>query len=219
MSALTHPLTVLSLVLLQATPEPSPLRVAVVGNSKSVWPETLVEWAGLISAAAIVAGGIWALRSYREAQRLKASEILLSMEQEFRMVLPTFELIENPGVYDARIKPVLRSAMAKAALTDVEIKSLSDLDRCLRFLFLCSVLNRDLAVEHDALMRAYYHYVSVIAEMTSAQPPDDDLAKYIKDFYPSLCRWIDDNQQLLEDCRAGKPFKVKSFWKSLWPRK
>lgn len=215
MPALTHPLKVLSLIILQATPEPTPLRVAVVGNSKAFWPETLVEWAGLLSAAAIVAAGIWALRSYREAQRLKASEILLSMEQEFRIVLPTYELIENPGVYATRIKPLLQKAMAGSDLTDAEIKSVSDLDRCLRFLFLCSVLNRDLAVEHNALMRAYYHYVSVVAKMTSAQPPND-LAKYIKDFYPRLCSWIDANQQLLEDCRAGKPFEVKSFWKSLW---
>lgn len=212
MAALTYPLTILSLILLQATPEPSPLRVAVVGNPKSFFPETLVEWAGLVSAAAIVAGGIWALKSYREAQRLKASEILLSMEQEFRIVLPTYELIENPGVYETRIKPLLKKAMAARDLTDVEIKSLSELDRCLRFLFLCSVLNRDLAVEHNALMRAYYHYVSEIAELTTDEPPND-LANYIKLFYPSLCSWIGANKQLLEDCRGGKPFAVKPFWK------
>lgn len=218
MHPLTHPLTMLSVILIQATPEPSPLRVAVVGNKKSFLPETLVEWAGLLSAAAILAGGIWALRSYREAQRLKASEILLSMEQEFRIVLSTYELIENPGVYETRIKPLLQKVMKSSDLTNDEIESLSKLDRCLRFLFLCSVLNRDLAVEHNALMRAYYHYVSVVAKMTSAEPPDE-LAKYIKQFYPSLCTWIAAHQQLLENYRAGKPFEVKSFWKSFWPGK
>jgi hypothetical protein len=213
MLVLTHSLTLLSLILIQATPEPSPLRVAVVGNPKAFWPETLVEWAGLVSALAILAAGIWALKSYREAQRLKASEILLSMEQEFRIVLPTYELIENPGVYETRVKPLLKKTMDALDLTDAEIKSLSDLDRCLRFLFLCSVLNRDLAVEHNALMRAYYHYVSEIAKLTSTEPPND-LANYIKLFYPSLCSWIEANRQLLADCRAGKPFAVKSFWKS-----
>lgn len=214
MPALTHPLSVLSLILLQATPEPSPLRVAVVGGNKSFLPETLVEWAGLLSAAAIVAGGIWALRSYREGQRLKASEILLAMEQEFRIILPTYELIENPTAYQEKLVPLLQAVASKSSLSNKRIRLLADLDRCLRFLFLCSVLNQDLAVEQNALVRAYYYYVGILASLADEDNVERvDLAKYVNEFYPTLCKWTKEHQAQLEGYRAGQPWKSTS-----WPR-
>ena len=136
------------------------------------------------------------------------------MEEEFRIVLPTFELIENPGVYEAKIGPLLKLTNDGANLCDEQIKLLADLDRSLRFLFLCSVLNRDLAVESNALMRAYYHYVEIVARTTIE--PANDLGKYIKNFYPKLCDWITCNDKLLKDYKEGKPFKGP-FWK-FWSR-
>jgi hypothetical protein len=198
--------------LFQATPSATPLPVTVV-TPKHFWPETFVEWMGTVSALAIIAGGIWALRSYREGQRLKAAETLLTMEEEFRVILPTYELIENPAVYEAKIKPLLQAVMNAANLSDEQIKLLSDLDRCLRFLFLCSVLNQDLAVEQNALMRAYHHYVDILARMTDDDNSTPDLADYIKVFYPTLCKWTEENEGLLTSYRAGETWKAKPFWK------
>ena len=204
MFALSLPVSVFLWTLFQATPTGAPLRVSLV-PSKSFWPENLVEWAGLLSALAIVGGGIWALRVYREGQRVKAAEVLLSMEQEFRVILPTYELIENPGVYQSRIVPMLERVMASADLTNSEIKLLSRLDRCLRFLFLCSVLNQDLAVEQNVLLRAYHHYVDILAEMAEvSSKKTPELGEYIKKFYPTLCKWTDVNKDLLAAYRVGE---------------
>ncbi len=194
--------------LFQATPTPSPFRVSIV-SPKSFWPETFVEWAGAVSALAIIVGGIWALRTYREGQRLKAAEILLSMELEFRAILPTYELIENPGVYEDKIKPMLHEVMNASSLSEEHIKLLADLDRCLRFLHLCSILNQDLAVEQNVLIRAYRHYVGILAEVTDKKNTSTaDLATYIETFYPTLCKWTDDNRDLLTSYRAAKRRKL-----------
>lgn len=207
------PLFLWTFALFQATPTPSPFRVSIV-SAKSFWPETFVEWAGAVSALAIIVGGIWALRSYREGQRIKAAEMLLNMEQEFRIILPTYELIENPGVYEDKIVPMLQEVMKGSRLKDEHIKLLADLDRCLRFLFLCSVLNQDLAVEQNALVRAYHHYVGILAELADKNNTKNvDLAQYIAKFYPTLCRWTNDNRALLAGYRAGQAWKPKRFWK------
>lgn len=214
MFVLIHPvaLFLFNVILLQAAPTPSPIPVTVV-SQKQFWPETFAEWAGILSAVAIMMGGIWALRTYREGQRLKAAEILLTMEVEFRIILPTYELIENPGVYEDKIKPMLQEVMNAARLSDEHIKLLADLDRCLRFLHLCSVLNQDLAVEQNALMLAYRHYVGILAEMTDKNNTENtDLAAYIEKFYPSLCRWTNDNRDTLARYRKGEGLKPRRFW-------
>jgi hypothetical protein len=210
-------LLVLVFALFQATPTPSPFRVSIV-SSKSFWPETFAEWLGTVSALAIIGGGIWALRTYREGQRVKAAEMLLNMEQEFRVILPTYELIENPGVYNDKIVPMLREVMKGSSLKEEHIKLLGELDRCLRFLFLCSVLNQDLAVEHNALIRAYHHYVGILAELADVNNTKNvDLAQYIAKFYPTLCRWTTNNRALLASYRAGQQWK-QPFWK-FWLRR
>ena len=201
--------------LLEATPTPTPIPVTVV-SPKSFWPETFTEWAGITSAVAIILGGIWAVHTYRRGQRLKAAETLLGMEQEFRVIIPTYELIENPGVYPTKVKPIVQAALQGATLSDDQVKTLAELDRCLRFLFLCSVLSKDLAVEQHALIRAYCYYVSLLAKVTDKSVQNnvwEDLSRYLNEFYPRLCKWIDEYRQPLLVYRGGGLWKPKPRWK------
>lgn len=200
-----------------ASSSPTPMPVTIV-SAKHFWPETFVEWSGLVSAIAVIVGAIWALRSYREAQRIKAAEVLLKMEEEFRTILPIYELIENPGVYEAKTRKMLAEVMKGSDLSADKIKELADLDRCLRFLFLCSVLNRDLAVEQNVLFRAYYHYVNVLAKLIEKETKDaSGLAAYLKEFYPTLSKWTNENKDLLVRYRSGKLFEPRPWWK-VWEK-
>jgi hypothetical protein len=184
------------------------------------WPHDLDGWVDVVTKSltslfAIVAGG-WALRQYVRSTRLRAAEILLKVEEEFRIVLPTFGAIEHRPTYESVIKPVLKVENEKRKGTvgaelkiDAEaVKKLAELDRCFRFLYLCSVLNdalhvdRALRLKAGALHRAYYHYFSMLLPDERRDRPD--LLAYTDYYYPLLTKWIREHQGGLSDFRSDR---------------
>src|SRR5262245_28586949 len=117
----------------------------------------------LVATVFAVGGGVCALYQYFKGKKLKAAETILKMEEEFRHVLPAYAQIEDLASYERVVVPVLE-AEREHRLDDEALAALTTLDRCLRFLYLCSVLNetlrvdRALGVEGGALRKAYYHY-------------------------------------------------------------
>lgn len=157
---------------------------------------------GTIISAII--GASWGLFQYTKSQKLKAAELLLNMETEYRIILPTIELIEIKSEYDACIKPLLQKESLGKKLTDDEFKLITDIDRAFRFFFLCVVLDKDLAVTTKALRYAYYHYLTILAE-----PPSQELTDYLNDYYPRLSRWLKENKKSLHVLRKTGKWKSK----------
>jgi hypothetical protein len=149
------------------------------------WPDKLVDFVTIITGVVVVIGGITGLRQYFKVLRLEGAKILLSMEEEFRRLLPTYGLIENPQTYEAVIAPLLRKVSGPDLLEPKEVELVDQLDRCFRFFYVCSVLNRDLGIDEGAMNRAYYHYIRGLLD--EGKP---ELCSYLDQYYPRLCAWI-----------------------------
>lgn len=204
-------------LLAQAVP------VVIQSAPKPFLPETLVEWSQAVTPLLAVGAGVWALFTYRSAQRIKAAEIVLKMEEEFRIILPTYEKIDDARAYRKHLKSVVSWAVRKDDLVkdDIikdefqnELRDLTDLDRCLRFFVLCSVLH-GLNVENKALRRAYYYHVKQLAEMTDSGSAlaleREGFSDFLNTFYPTLCDWAQKNKtelnKLLEQKQSAKTIR------------
>jgi hypothetical protein len=126
------------------------------------------------------------------------------VEEEFREVFPTYEQLEDGECYEHVIKPVLESESA-GKLDPDGLKKLTKLDRCLRFLFLCSVLNdtlhvdRTFGVKGGVLRDAYYYYIGIL--LKDNVPPREELLRYTEKYYPRLTKWVDAHKDVLRKLR------------------
>ena len=152
---------------------------------------------GLATATAVFVFGILGLRHYQEAQRLKAAEMLLEMEKEYREVLPVCIEFELQGTYESLIKPMLikltNKTLGEGDLTEIQRSKLKELDRALRFFYACSVLNGELKVEQNVIGRVYYYYLSILADPAQGK----ELSKYVEDYYPRLHEWLKKHKENL----------------------
>jgi hypothetical protein len=166
----------------------------------SYWPDTLASqvdvFSKIITVTFGIIGGIWVYLQYREATRLRAADTLLKVEEEFRHVLPFFERIEALSAYESQIAPVISGYLAKRRPDEADLQILGELDRMLRFLYLCSVLDHTLRGESGtALQKAYYYYLGMLLpEQLSDRP---ELLAYTRGEYPRLTRWIADHRSKL----------------------
>lgn len=175
-------------------------------------PETMAHWGeaaeglgALLTFVAIVVGGIVGLSRYKTQVRVSAAEMLLKLENEFRTVAPVCLEIELPHLYEARLQPLLKKLNLKGNLTDEETKKTVELDRCLRFFFICVVL-QSLKIEQKAVVKAYYFYLDLLQPKTERH----DLSVYLKESYPRLSDWLTRNAPSLQEYRetgAWRPVK------------
>ncbi len=142
--------------------------------------------AALVTAGAVVVGGIVGLRRYRHSLRIKAGELLLAMEVEFRHVFPTCLEIEVSASYDERFRPLLKAVAREERPSAEDLERLKALDRCLRFFYLCTVLHTDLKIEQAILARSYYWYARLLID--SERRPE--LATYVHQNYRRLSAWL-----------------------------
>jgi hypothetical protein len=77
-----------------------------------------------------------------------------------------------------------------------------ELDRCLRFFFLCTVLNADVKVEETPIARAYYYYVCVLAEPGMRT----ELQSYVRKYYKRFHQWMNKHRECL------KGYREKGEW-------
>jgi hypothetical protein len=158
------------------------------------FPDDFKTWVDVVTKIVTVffglGGGLWALVQYVAAGRIRAAETLLKMEDEFRAVFQTFEKLEIPLAYEREIAPVLQAENRGEVPSDQALKMLIDIDRSLRFLYLCVVLDGTLKGNAGhALRGAYYHYIAILLpEQKSARP---ELLTYSTKYYPRLTAWIE----------------------------
>ena len=153
----------------------------------SFWPQTLVDWSSLLQAIGLVGAAVWALYTFRKQLKLRAADILLQVEEEFRRVQPTLDRLDNLRTYQEIYQPTLHKSVTKGveSLADEEVEILYEIDRCLRFFYFCTTLNRYLGVDQGVLAKAYYYYLRTLAD-NEKRP---DLHDYIRDTYPTLYGW------------------------------
>jgi len=159
--------------------------------------QTVGTLSAAITAFAIIVGGAFALRRYRREVRLRAADLLLKMEEEYRNIVRTcldFEFLDR---YEQIIVPLLNKVESGTMKCPADIEMLARLDRCLRFFFLCTVLNADLKVEETAIARAYYYYVCILAEREKRR----ELQTYIAKCYVRLNAWMQRHQRCLDEYR------------------
>ncbi len=152
---------------------------------ENFWPNSLLDIISIFTGLFIIVGGIMALIRYRNAVRLQGADILLRMEDEFRELLPILDDIESVYSYRDKVSPVLMKFLENQELVNEERAIIKDIDRCLRFFYLCSVMNNDLSIDKGSLSKAYYHYMD---ELVSDSNPE--LKKYVSKYYPRLFCWI-----------------------------
>jgi hypothetical protein len=159
--------------------------------------QTLGTLSAVLTVLALIVGGVFALARYRREVRLHAADLLLKMEEEYRTIVRTcldFEFLDR---YQRIIVPVLKSVESGTMQGSEDIEMLARLDRCLRFFFLCTVLNADLKVEETAIARAYYYYVCVLAEPGKRC----ELQMYIAKYYARLNAWMKRHQRCMDEYR------------------
>ena len=175
------------------------------------WPTNLKDWVDVVSTVLTtlfaIGAGCWALWQYLEGTRLKAAETLLKVEEEFRNILPTYAEIEDVPSYQRAVLPVL-VAEAAGKLDANGLKKLAEIDRCLRFLYLCSLLNKTLGVDRvvglkdGAIYSAYYYYIGILLPQEDQKRPD--LLAYTDKYYRTLTAWFHENEAELRQIRADR---------------
>jgi len=152
---------------------------------ENFWPNSLLDIISIFTGLFVIVGGVMALVRYRNAVKLQGADILLRMEDEFRELLPILDDIESEYSYRVKVSPVLAKFLENQVLTNEEREIIKDIDRCLRFFYLCSVMNDDLSIDNGSLSKAYYHYMD---ELVSNSHPE--LKTYVYKYYPRLFSWI-----------------------------
>jgi len=158
---------------------------------------TVGTLSAVLTVLALIVGGVFALTRYRREVRLRAADLLLKMEEEYRAVVRTcldFEFLDR---YQHIIVPLLQKVENGTMQGREDIESLARLDRCLRFFFLCTVLNADLKVEETAIARAYYYYICVLAEPGKRS----ELQAYIGKYYARLNSWMKRHKRCVDEYR------------------
>ncbi len=158
-------------------------------------PEWLSGIGELLTGIAVFLFGFFGLKQYKEGHQLDAAKVLLNMEKEFRRICHTCSEIEVGSAYQKNLQPLLQKLKAKdwasLDLTEDEFNRVKELDRALRFFYVCTILHDELRVEEGVLGRAYYYWLGVFVHR-------EELHNYIKRDYKRLARWLQDNAARLE---------------------
>jgi hypothetical protein len=159
--------------------------------------QTVGTLSAVITVLALMVGGRFALKRYRREVLLRAADLLLQMEEEYRIIVRTCLEFEFLQTYQRTILPVLQKVQTGTLSAPEDIEMLHKLDRCLRFFFLCTVLSSDLQVEETAIARSYYFYLSILAEPGKRV----ELQQYLSRNYKRLDAWMKRHRDCLDRYR------------------
>ena len=138
------------------------------------------EILGVLQSLAILAGGLWVLITFRNNNRIKSIETLISLETEYRRHIDT--LLEIECDYDAKIRPLLVEERNNA-LSSQSREKLNALDEALRHFTICAQV-RNLGVDGGLLDMTYRYYLS---QLYSGMKPE--LKAYIDTYWPTVREW------------------------------
>ena len=167
-------------------------------DSLAFWPQTALTLADFVTKIGILVAGAWAFYQFYVNSRTRAVEAVLKIEEEFREVSKTFLEFEYLVLYDARIRPVLKAANEKNSPIDQSYdKKLWQIDRALRFLFMCCELSQTIVLGRDVVEKSYYYYIGLLRTKKLTEMPE--LEEYVCFNFPRLRDWIDKNEEKLQE--------------------
>lgn len=134
----------------------------------------------VLQSLAILAGGIWVLITFRNNNRIKSIETLITLEEEYRKHLPI--LLEIECDYDEKVKPLLVQEKNNA-LDNEYRKKLNSLDEALRHFVICAQI-RNLGVDRGLLDITYDYYLKTI--YSDKRP---ELQAYIDTYWGNIAKW------------------------------
>lgn len=138
------------------------------------------EILGVLQSLAILAAGIWVLITFRNNNRIKSIETLITLEAEYRRHIPV--LLEIECDYAEKVKPMLVEEKNDTLSTENRA-TLNRLDEALRHFVICAQI-RNLGVDRGLLDITYRYYLGMLC--SDARP---ELKAYIDKYWPIIQRW------------------------------
>lgn len=137
--------------------------------------------ADIVTKAGAFLGLILAIVAYRTNNRIKASELLISLEREYKEHIKIVTEIEFMEIYDSKYKPYLEKDPKDLKPEDIAIGI--QLESAIRYFYLCSKIGKlGVTNGHIQFMSAYYLKVFVY-ETKKGTSWLVNLNPYIKDKY------------------------------------
>ncbi|MEI7924361.1 MAG: hypothetical protein WCJ40_20830 [Planctomycetota bacterium] len=169
--------------------------------------ETVKEYANdnprFLTICLGISGFIVAWSTYKRNLRIKAAEILISLEKEYNTHVAVLVEIENSTLYNLKYKQYFsRINNHRYKLTEDEMKLVISIESAIRYFFLCSKLGK-LGVDkgHIRYMSSYYLRVLVFETKENLRwherldPFNEkkyvrpELRKYMFKYWPSVAFW------------------------------
>ncbi|MCB0713167.1 MAG: hypothetical protein KDD67_12625 [Ignavibacteriae bacterium] len=125
---------------------------------------------------------LMALNTFRRNNRIKAAEILLKIEDEYKVHVQTFFEVEYSPSYMRKYYPALQMP---TSLSDEGIEALTQLEKALQFLYVCESVRR-LGIDNGAIDRLCQYHIGILAGNNEDRR---DLKEYVKKYWPSIWNW------------------------------
>jgi hypothetical protein len=139
---------------------------------------------------------MWVLITFRNNNRIKSIEALITLEAEYRRHIPM--LLDIECDYAEKVKPLLVEEK-NGTLSTENRTMLNRLDEALRHFVICAQI-RNLGVDRGLLDITYQYYLSMLCSDTRSE-----LKAYIEKYWPVIQRWA---------TALHKP--PRPFWKRLF---
>lgn len=141
--------------------------------------QTIFQFISILSA---IAGGIWAILSYRKSNKIKAAEIFYNIENNFRIHLPILLDIEYDINYKAKIEKAIKAVENKTTQSDDD-EVIESLDGMLRHFHTCFFIKK-LRVDNGMFDEAYAYYLKYFVRNDRTE-----LEMYIERYWKSVYLW------------------------------
>lgn len=145
------------------------------------------------------------LLTYRHNVQVRASDLLLKLEEHFNSLGSKLAFLEYKQTCYEPIKGILVAfGQDPDLLSENERKTLGDIDECIRFLYICSLHAGDKIhllgrrrlwdfLHPSRLPHAYYYYLNKLNDKKHRP----ELYEYVRRFFPALSAWLHRNQDSL----------------------
>lgn len=139
-------------------------------------------WSKLLYVIPILVSALFILMSFRKNNKIKASELLLKLEEDYRSHFNTLLDIEYRT--NMELENVIPKVYRGENLSNVDDKLIEDFEKCLRH-FLLSFIIHNKKVDSKLFNEVHKYYLIRICYGLKSH-----ITKYVCDFWPSVYRWF-----------------------------
>jgi hypothetical protein len=149
------------------------------------------------------------LMTYLHNMNVRAGDLLLKLEDAFVKLGSKLAFLEYKGTcYEPDIKRILAVSVSHPdSLNEGERKYLEDVDQCIRFLYMCTLLAgtkiplngkgkvKQFFLPWRLVPKAYYFYLDKLVDEKTER---SELRTYVEKYFPLLNGWLKHNQVALK---------------------